>query len=232
MLFAVLLFGHLAFFTEERERSRERDTERDLMLLMTPEIYNCCLTPSQPQRSYQGDWHQRDSCRQSVLVSFCWDLYSDDCFYYFLLHFIISFGKFGPTWVRLQQPQEQHYPALQVHAGSVHVSIIHQTLTWTAGSLSCICGHFYACIYTGVGHTNSESAQHVDPEKLSPIFLMQRDWTEGCLFVFYFVFYFWYRFSLIVKRNTENKINHIMQNKSSVINYLYKITSDMVELFV
>ena len=33
--------------------------------------------------------------------------------------------------VRLQQPQEQRYPALQVHAGSIRVSVIHRTLTWT-----------------------------------------------------------------------------------------------------
>ena len=27
------------------------------------------------------------------------------------------------------------------------VSVIHQTLTWTAGSLTCI-GHLFACVYT------------------------------------------------------------------------------------
>ena len=32
-------------------------------------------------------------------------------------------GRF--IWVRLQQPQEQCYPVLQVHAGSFHVSIVH-----------------------------------------------------------------------------------------------------------
>ena len=42
------------------------------------------------------------------------------------------------TWVRLQQPQEQCYPVLQVHAGTFHVFVIHQTLTWTTGSLTCV----------------------------------------------------------------------------------------------
>ena len=36
------------------------------------------------------------------------------------------------------------------------VSIIHQTLTWTAGSLTCVRDHSYACVYTsGVEHTDN-----------------------------------------------------------------------------
>ena len=45
-----------------------------------------------------------------------------------------------------------------VHAGSFRVSVIHQTLTWTTGSLTCICDH--SCdvyVHTEVGHTDSES---------------------------------------------------------------------------
>ena len=39
-----------------------------------------------------------------------------------------------------------------VHAGSFHVSIIHQTLTWTTGSLSCVHDHSCACLYVrGLG---------------------------------------------------------------------------------
>ena len=40
--------------------------------------------------------------------------------------------------------------------------LVHQTLTWTTGCLTCVSDHSYACvcIHTGVGHTNSESAQH------------------------------------------------------------------------
>ena len=45
-----------------------------------------------------------------------------------IIHFIVPFGKFGPlTWVGLQQPQEQHDPVLQVHAGSFRISVIHRT---------------------------------------------------------------------------------------------------------
>ena len=58
---------------------------------------------------------------------------------------------YGPIyliiWVRLQQPQEQHYPVPQVYAGSFCVSVIHQTLTWTTGSLTCVCDHSY--VYWG-----------------------------------------------------------------------------------
>ena len=41
-----------------------------------------------------------------------------------------------PGYGYTDQPQEQRYPAvLQVYAGSVRVSVIHQTLTWTTGAL-------------------------------------------------------------------------------------------------
>ena len=49
------------------------------------------------------------------------------CYWFvFFIHFIIPFGKLGSTylWVRLQQPQEQSCPVLQVHAGPFHVSVI------------------------------------------------------------------------------------------------------------
>ena len=51
---------------------------------------------------------------------------------YFILYTLLSLsGNFGClTGVRLQQLQEQHYPVLQVHAGSFCVSVIHQTLIY------------------------------------------------------------------------------------------------------
>ena len=65
------------------------------------------------------------------------------------------------TWLRLQPPQDQRYPVLQVHAGPVRVSVIHRTLTWTTGSVKRVCDHSYACVYTrGCGHTDNESTQH------------------------------------------------------------------------
>ena len=55
------------------------------------------------------------------------------------------------------------YPTLikhKVHAWSFRVFVIHRTLTWTTGSLTSVRDHSYACVDTGVGHTDSESAQH------------------------------------------------------------------------
>ena len=62
------------------------------------------------------------------------------------------------------------YPSVsRVPAGSFRVSIIHQTLTWTTWSLTCVHDHSYACAYTwGFGahwHCDSESAQHFWPKK-------------------------------------------------------------------
>ena len=38
--------------------------------------------------------------------------------------------------------------SFSVRAGFFHVSIIHQPLTWTTGSLTCVHDHSCACIYT------------------------------------------------------------------------------------
>ena len=39
-----------------------------------------------------------------------------------------------------------------VHAGSFLVSETQRTLTWTTGSLTCVCDRSYACVYTrGLG---------------------------------------------------------------------------------
>ena len=38
----------------------------------------------------------------------------------------------------------------KVHAGSFPVSVIHQTLAWTTGSLTCIRDHSCECVYTEV----------------------------------------------------------------------------------
>ena len=52
----------------------------------------------------------------------------------------------------------------KVYAKSFGVSVIHQTLTWTTGSLTCVYmiilmrGIIY--VHTWVGHTDTESAQH------------------------------------------------------------------------
>ena len=47
-------------------------------------------------------------------------------------------------------------------------SVIHRTLTWTTGSVMC------ARIHAGVGHTDSESAQHCLLRKTRKLFLCTR----------------------------------------------------------
>ena len=85
-----------------------------------------------------------------------------------------TMSAYVAAWTRLQQPQDQRYPVLHMHAGSFCLSVIHRTLTWTTGSLTCVRDHSYACVYTrgGVGHKDSESAQHFDSEKHSQFFLV------------------------------------------------------------
>ena len=55
-----------------------------------------------------------------------------------------------------------------VHAGSFPVSVIHQTLTWTTGSLTCVHDHSYACVYTqGLGTPTLSQYNIFDSEKLT-----------------------------------------------------------------
>ena len=50
------------------------------------------------------------------------------------------------------------------------VSVIHRTLKWIFNVRTFLC----VCIHTGMGHTDNESAQHFDSEKLSQIFIVLR----------------------------------------------------------
>ena len=90
----------------------------------------------------------------------------------------LLYTLYYPFWeiqavLRLQQPQKQRYPVLQMHAGPFRVSVIHQTLTWTSGSLKCVHDHSYACIYTQRLGTQTMSQHNIfDSEKLSQIFVM------------------------------------------------------------
>ena len=77
------------------------------------------------------------------------------------------------AWVRLQQPQEQRYPVLQVHDGSFRFSVVHRTLTGITGSLTCVRDRSYACVYTrGVGHT--------DRQRVSTTFLTRKKTAHKC----------------------------------------------------
>ena len=60
---------------------------------------------------------------------------------FYTLYFPFSGNSGLPTWVRLQLPQDQRYPVLQVHAGSFRHSVIHRTMTWSTGPLTCVCDH-------------------------------------------------------------------------------------------
>ena len=58
--------------------------------------------------------------------------------------YINLFLNSGPlTWVRLQQPQEQRYPVLQVHAGSFRF-IVNDTGMSSQWSWSQLTGHLTA----------------------------------------------------------------------------------------
>ena len=109
--------------------------------------------------------HQRQGVRD---IFFCNINYN---IIYTLLSLSGYLGR--PTWERLQQPQEQRYPVLQVHAGSFSVSVIHRTLTWTSGSSLCVRDHSCACVYTrGLGMPTASQHNIFDSEKLLQIFLV------------------------------------------------------------
>ena len=90
------------------------------------------------------------------VLHLCFGLTGEHSFFFIITNILQTLlslsGNLGRLpWVRLQQPQERRYPVLGVHAGSFCVSVIHQTLTWTTGSLTWICDRSYACVYTHGG---------------------------------------------------------------------------------
>ena len=96
-------------------------------------------------------------CTKNSQLVTCTALWSSGTFYLFsILYILLSLSEnLGHlSWVRLQQSQEQRYPVLQVHAESIGVSIIHQTLTWIFNvrtwSFLCMRTH------TGVGHSQQK----------------------------------------------------------------------------
>ena len=87
-----------------------------------------------------------------------------------------SHGKFGSlspkkaSCNRLVLPNHNTY---KVHAGSFRVSVIYGTLTWTAGALTCVRDHHYACIDSRGMDTPTMSQYNIFYlEKLSQIFLV------------------------------------------------------------
>ena len=91
------------------------------------------------------------------------------CYFNFIFLYtsLSLFRKFRPSY------PGKRYPVLQVHAGSFCVSVIHQTLTRTTGSVMCGHNHSYACVYTqGLGTLTISRQNIFDLEKLSQIFLV------------------------------------------------------------
>ena len=72
------------------------------------------------------------------------------------------------TQLQLHCAKRQFSYCFSVLAGSFHVSIIHWTLTWTIGSLSCIRDHSCVCVYTQ-GLSTPTASQHniFESEKLT-----------------------------------------------------------------
>ena len=63
-----------------------------------------------------------------------------------------SLTHFTSTQLQPRGAKHQLSYYLSVHAGSFLISVIHRTLTWTTGPLTCVHDHFCACIYTrGLG---------------------------------------------------------------------------------
>ena len=63
-------------------------------------------------------------------------------------------------------------PGLKMHAGYFRVFIIHRTLTWTTGYVTCVRGLSYACVCTRVLGTPTASQHNLfDSEKLK-VFLV------------------------------------------------------------
>ena len=79
----------------------------------------------------------------------CYFLFILYTFYFILFILLFLSGNSGRlTWVRLQQPQEQCYPVLQVHAGSFCVPVFHMDYRiFNVHMWSFLCVR----IHTGVG---------------------------------------------------------------------------------
>ena len=144
-------------------------------------VYKCELHAKFCQKMTDVSCNCKVLLKKMVYV----DPYWADFFWFFLYTLLSLLGSLGRlTWVRLQQHQEQNYPVLQVHAGSVCVSVNHWTLTmdyriFNVHTWSFLCMR----IHTGVGHTNNESSQHniFDSDKTVTNFQCAPDrvWTSG-----------------------------------------------------
>ena len=106
------------------------------------------------------------------------------CHFLNLIHFIIPFGKFGPPYPGRNTSAAR--VALRSYTSACwgvffRVSVIHQTLTGTTGSLTCVRDNSYECVYTR-GLATPTASQHniFDTEKLWQICLvLLHDMTQA-----------------------------------------------------
>ena len=94
-----------------------------------------------------------------------------------------SHGKFGSLCTGKASCNKVALPNpnynFTVHAGSFGVSIIRRTLTWTTGSLTCVPGHSYTCVYTREFGTPTANQHNIfDSEKIALFFSRVPD-TDG-----------------------------------------------------
>ena len=101
------------------------------------------------------------SCRQGRIPS-------SFCFFVFLFWC-------GYTLLSLSGNSGRKSSATQSYKCMLGLSVSpqsHRTLTWTTSSLTCVRGHFYACVYTrGLG-TQTASQHNILTRKNSPCFLV------------------------------------------------------------
>ena len=109
----------------------QRKNHQSFTLLKYPVLYCIVLIDVHLSQSFQ----MNSKCRRAESFEAC-------CHYQWVLLNVqiisLLFPFTGQKYI--------YSPVSKVHAGSLCVSVIHQTLTWTTGSLTCV--HSYACIYT------------------------------------------------------------------------------------
>ena len=136
-------------------------------------------------------------------------------FYYLIIIFVFytllsqrqffSHRKFGVAFPKESQLQQLRYQTLinyKVHAGCFCASVIHQTLTWTIGSLTCVRDHSYACIYTwGLGtQTASQHSIFDSMEKLNTTWVSIQPSNITFIIIFFIIIVF---FLLILVQNCQ-----------------------------
>ena len=88
--------------------------------------------------------------------------------FFYTLYYPFHFRKFGPPYSgKATAAARAVLPSPTSACWVFRVSVIHQTLTWTTGSLTCVDGLLYACVYTW-GLVTLTASQHnlFDSEKL------------------------------------------------------------------